>query len=72
MRVLLILGDGVVAHAGEEIVGMVVFAHVLEAEAPVFLLAQPALGRAMGRPRVAARPLADRARRRAAAGPRRA
>ena len=37
--VLLVLGDGVVVHAGEEIVGMVVLAHVGEAEPPVFILA---------------------------------
>ena len=36
-RVLLIFGDVVVAHAGEEIVRMVVLAHVIEAEPPIFV-----------------------------------
>src|SRR5580700_8695362 len=57
---LLILGDRVVAHAGEEIVRLVVFAHVLEAEPPIFALAQPALGGAVRRAFAAARPVAAR------------
>src|SRR5208282_4531395 len=58
--VLLILRDRVVAHAGEEIVGIVVFADVLEAEPPIFAGAKPPLRRAVGRRRVTARPLAGR------------
>ena len=64
--VLLVARDRVVAHAGEIIVGMIVLAHVLEAEAPVFALAQPPLRRAVRRLAGAARPLANRQRRRAA------
>ena len=60
-RVLLVAGDVVGAHAGEEIVRVVVLAHVIEAEPPIFALAQTPLGRAMGRRRLAARPLAGRA-----------
>src|SRR6202044_2875567 len=51
---LLILRDRVVAHSGEKIVGIVVFAHVLEAEPPILAGLQPAFGRAMGRRRLAA------------------
>src|SRR4051812_21640193 len=61
-RVLLILGDVVGAHPGEEIVRMVVFAHVVEAEAPVLVLAIAPLRRTMGRGPTAARPLAGRMR----------
>ncbi len=56
--VLLVLRDRVVAHAGEEIVRIVVFAHVFEAELPILAGAQPALRRAVGGRRVALRPLA--------------
>jgi hypothetical protein len=59
-RVLLVFQHGVVAHAGEVIVGVVVLAHVLQAEPPVLILALPALGRAMGRGIVAALPVAAR------------
>ncbi len=38
---LLISRDRIVAHAGEEIVRLVVFAHVRQTEAPIFLLSQP-------------------------------
>src|SRR5207253_1399031 len=38
--------------------GMVVLAHMLEAEAPIFALAQPSLGCSMGRRAGAAGPLA--------------
>src|SRR5580704_10157172 len=48
------------AHAGEEIVGIVVYAHMLEAEPPILVGAQPALRRAMSRGRLAARPFAGR------------
>src|SRR5262245_43670863 len=36
-RILLVLRHGVVAHAGEEIVVVVVLAHVVETEPPVFV-----------------------------------
>ena len=48
----LIAGDVVGAHAGEEIVGVIVLAHVIKAEPPIFLLAQTPLRRAMGRGRL--------------------
>src|ERR1700736_1867613 len=57
-RLLLIARDRVVAHSGEEIVGLVVFAHMMKAEAPVFALAQPALGGAVRRAFAAPRPIA--------------
>src|SRR5580658_10151871 len=57
---LLILRDRIVAHAGKKIVGIVVFAHVLEAEPPILVGLQPTLRRAMSRRRLAARPLAGR------------
>src|ERR1700686_2053861 len=57
---LLIKRHGIVGHAGEIIVGIVVFAHVLEAEPPILVGLQPALWRAMSRRRLAARPLAWR------------
>ena len=66
-RVLLIFRDRVVAHAGEEIVRIVVFAHVLEAELPILAGAQPAFRRAVRRRRGAVRPLASRKLRAAAA-----
>ncbi|MGA8075812.1 MAG: hypothetical protein WB868_00315 [Xanthobacteraceae bacterium] len=50
----------IVAHAGEEVVGIVVFAHMLEAELPVFGCAQPAFWRTMRCRRFAARPFASR------------
>src|SRR5262249_5562966 len=59
-RFLLIARDRILAHSGEEIVGLVVFAHMMEAEAPVFALAQPALGGAVRRALVAPRPVAAR------------
>src|ERR1041384_7742108 len=64
-RVLLILHHGVFAHAGEVIVGMVVLADVLEAEAPVLVLPRTTLRRAMRRRVAAAFPLAARLLRRA-------
>ena len=64
--VLLVARDRIVAHAGEIIVGMVVLAHVLEAEAPVLVLAQRGPSApdasprrrspATGKPALAARP----------------
>src|ERR1043166_9543741 len=58
---LLIARDRVIAHSGEKIVGLVVFANVLQAEAPIFALTQPAFRRAMRRALVASRPVAARA-----------
>src|SRR5205085_689960 len=45
---LLVPGDRVFAHSGKKIVRMIVLAHVMQAEAPIFALAQPTLRRAMG------------------------
>ena len=50
---LLVFRDGVVAHAGEKIIRIIVFAHVFQTEAPVFGRAQPALRRAVRGGRVA-------------------
>src|ERR1043166_741819 len=50
----------IIAHPGEIIVGMVVLAHVFEAEAPILALAQPSLGGAVRGRAVAARPSAGR------------
>jgi hypothetical protein len=58
--ILLVFGDGFFAHSGEIIVRMVVFTHVLEAEAPIFILAEPALRRAVGGGVAAALPIAAR------------
>src|SRR5271170_6488047 len=57
---LLVRRDGVLAHASEEIVRIVVFAHVFETELPILGGAQPALRRPMRRRRLAGRPLATR------------
>src|SRR6202140_2738763 len=46
-RILLVTRNRVRIHAGEEIVGLVVFADVIETEVPVFLVIGPALGRAV-------------------------
>src|SRR5262249_26802664 len=59
-RLLLIARDRVVAHSGEEIVRLIVFAHVLQAEPPVFALAQPPFGSAVGGALPASRPVAAR------------
>jgi len=59
-RVLLIAGDVVVAHPGEEIVRVVVLAHVAEAEPPIFVRERAALGARWGRGRIAVRPFACR------------
>src|SRR5262249_61669302 len=58
--VLLVAGDVVVAHPGEEIVRMVVFAYVAKAEAPVLILAVATLGGAVGRGPATARPFTAR------------
>src|SRR5580704_1378545 len=57
-RILLVARDRIGIHAGEEIIGLVVFADVIETEVPVLLVVGPALGRAV-RPLVLAfRPFA--------------
>src|SRR5579859_2308099 len=59
-RVLLIARDRVIAHAGEKIIGLIVLAHVVEAEPPVFALAVASLGRPVGRRLDAIGPLTAR------------
>ena len=59
-RFFLILGDVVRVHPGKEIVRLVVLPHVIQAEPPIFSLAQPPLGRAVGCGRLAVRPIAGR------------
>ena len=44
-RILLVFEDGFLAHSGEEVIGMIVFAHMLEAEPPLLVLPRPPLGR---------------------------
>ena len=46
-RILLVARDGIGIHALEEIVGLVVFADVVETEVPVLARVLPALGRAV-------------------------
>src|SRR5207237_7716792 len=58
--VLLEACDVVLAHAGEKIVGMIVFAHMVEAESPIFVRLRSAFRGPMGRRRVTAWPLAAR------------
>ncbi len=55
-RVLLIAGDRFVRHALEEIIGLVVFPHMVQAEMPVLLLLAAAFRRAMRRGVLALRP----------------
>ena len=57
-RVFLVFCNVVGAHAGKEVVRVVVLAHVIEAEPPIFALAQPPLGRTVGSRRLAIRPIA--------------
>ncbi len=59
-RVLLVGEHGVVGHAGEEIVGLVVFAHMLEAVMPAAETCSDPWARYVGRLVLAARPLANR------------
>src|SRR5262245_28119579 len=59
-RLLLVAGDIVLAHAGKEIVGVIVLPHMTKAETPVFVLARAALGSAMGRGPVASGPFTAR------------
>src|SRR5205807_1865146 len=58
-RVLLVARDRVRIHAGKEIIGLVVFAHVIETEVPVFLVVGPALGGAVRPLVLAVRPFAQ-------------
>src|SRR6185437_11919848 len=60
-RVLLIGQHGVVFHAGEKIIRLIVFARVREAEVPIVLVILLALGRAVGSDVLASRPFARRA-----------
>src|SRR5262245_15432986 len=48
-RILLVGHHRRVAHSGEKIVGMVVFAHVIETKTPIVLLAPAPFGRTMRR-----------------------
>src|SRR5216684_1483595 len=57
---LLISGNRVFAHSGKKIVGMIVVAHVMKAEAPIFARAQAPLGRPMGGVLAATGPIAGR------------
>src|SRR5690606_15179354 len=57
-RILLIGHDRGIVHAGEEIIVLIVLAHVIETVAPIILLAPAALGRAMRRFLLAADPFA--------------
>src|SRR6202047_220560 len=59
-RILLVFGDRIVAHPGEEIVRVVVLAHMAEAEPPMLVLALPALGGAVRGGGIAAWPFASR------------
>src|SRR5262245_6307750 len=58
---LLVAGNVVRVHAGEEIITVVVLADMIETELPVLALAQPPLRRTMRRRRLAVRPFASRA-----------
>src|SRR5262245_24993322 len=60
-RVLLVGHHRRIAHPGEEIVGLIVFAHMVQAETPVLLFAAPAFWRAVRRFFLAAMPFAARA-----------
>ena len=57
--VFLITGNVVHAHAGKEIVGVVVFADMFEAKAPIFPFAEPSLWRTVRCWRLAIRPFAS-------------
>src|SRR3984885_2832739 len=59
-RVLLIFRDGIVAHAGKEVVRIVVFADVFEAELPIFVGALTAFRCTVRRRARASRPVAGR------------
>ena len=57
----LIARDRIIGHAGKIIVGIIVLAHVIDTETPIFPLTQPAFGRTMVRVLVTAGPFAGRA-----------
>src|ERR1700738_2686351 len=59
-RILLVTGNGVGIHAGEEIIGLVVLADVIETEVPVLPVVGPALGRAVRSLVLAVGPFAHR------------
>src|SRR4029078_3102315 len=59
-RILLVSRRPVGIHAGKEIIGLVVFAHMAETEVPVLLVIGAALWRAMRTLVCAARPFAGR------------
>src|ERR1700726_1159828 len=59
-RILLVARDRVGIHPGKEIIGLVVFADVVETEVPVLLVIGPALGRAVRPLVLAVRPFAHR------------
>ena len=46
-RILLVARDGLVVHAGKEIIRLIILAHMIEAEVPVLARIGPALWRAM-------------------------
>jgi hypothetical protein len=56
----LVLGDRLVGEAGKVIVGLVVFAHVVEAEPVILPLEPPSLGRRVKAGLLAAGPVARR------------
>src|SRR5262245_52498744 len=58
-RLLLITGDRILAHSGKKIVGMIVFAYMVETKPPIFALAQASLGGAMGSILMTIRPIAN-------------
>ncbi len=57
-RILLVTRDRVRVHALEEIIGLIVFADVVETEVPVLFVVAPALGRAVRALVLAFRPFA--------------
>src|ERR1700728_4171087 len=57
-RILLVARDRIRIHAGEEIIGLVIFADVVEAEVPIFLVIGTALWRPVRSLVLAVRPFA--------------
>jgi len=57
--IFLVARDRIRVHALEKIIGLVVFADVIETEVPVLLVVGPALGRTMRRLVFAVRPFAQ-------------
>src|SRR5262249_44101087 len=58
--VALIARNRVITHPGKKVIGLVIFAHVVEAEPPIFALARASLRCAVGRRLGASRPIARR------------